>query len=314
VATLDEPAVATPGVRYFDPLRGETVDVTLVTGGTAALPRQTDETRRLGIGFTPIRSLGLRLTADYSEFRLRDANSEFPSPSSIILQTFPERFSRDAGGRLVAVDARPVSFARRSEQQLRTGFLLDLPLGRGGGRVAAIGEEDDGAPGRDADARSPVRPRLQVSAAHTWLIASELVARAGQAPIDLLSREAVGFGGLGQPRHRFDASIAYAERGLGARLSLQSRGASFIEASGSTPNTLRFAPLTTFSLHAWVRGERLAPGSRLMRGVRLNLSLVNVTGVRESVEDRFGLTPLSYQRAYRDPIGRRIEIGLRKAF
>ena len=180
--------------------------------------------------------------------------------------------------------------------------------------MASVSDEDEDAPGRSPDTRSSVRPRLQLSAAHTWLMSSELVARAGQAPIDLLSPEAVGFGGLGQPRHRFDATIAYAERGLGARLSLQSRGASFIEANGTAPNTLRFEPLTTFSLRAWVRGERLAPGSQAMRGVRINLALINVTGARERVQDRFGVTPLSYQPGYRDPIGRSVEISIRKTF
>ena len=51
-----------------------------------------------------------------------------------------------------------------------------------------------------------------------------------------------------------------------------------------------------------------------MRGVRINIALLNVTGVRESVRDRFGVTPLSYQPGYRDPVGRRFEISLRKTF
>jgi hypothetical protein len=314
VATLDEPRVETPGVRYFDPLRGETVDVTLVTGGTPGLLRQTDETRRIGVNFSPLPSLGLRLTSDYSEFRQLNATTEFPSASSIIIQVFPERFTRDVNGRLVAVDSRPVSFPRRSERQVRTGFLLDLPLGRGGGRVASVADDEESAAGRIAEGGSRIRPRLQISAAHTWLMASRLVARTGRAPIDLLSQDAVGFGGLGQPRHRFDATVTYAERGLGARLSLQSRGPSFIEAGGSSANTLRFAPLTTFSIGAWVRGERIAPRSPLLRGVRVNISFLNVTGVRERVEDRFRVTPLSYQPGYRDPVGRSVEISIRKTF
>jgi hypothetical protein len=314
VATLDEPVIETPGVRYFDPLRGETVDVTLITGGTPTLRRETDDTRRVGVNFTPIRSLPFRLTGEYSEFRQLNATSEFPSPSSIIFQTFPERFVRDVDGRLLAVDARPVTFPRRSERQLRMGLLLDVPLGRTGGNVAAIADEDEGASDRGADLPSRVRPRFQLSAAHTWVISSDLVARAGQAPIDLLSQEAVGFGGLGRPRHRFDASMGYAERGLGARLSLQTRGASFIAANGSTSNVLRFEPLTTFNLRAWIRGERIAPRSPLMRGVRINLALINVTGVRERVQDRFGLTPLSYQPGYRDPVGRSVEFSIRRTF
>lgn len=314
VVTLDEPVIATPGVRYFDPLRGETVDVTLTTGGTPTLKRQTDETRRLSVSYTPIRSFGLRLTSDYTDFRQMNAVSDFPSPSNIIFQTFPDRFLRDASGRLIAVDARPVTLPRRSERQLRTGVLLDLPLGRAGGSVASVAEEDEGNAGRRPALPSRVRPRLQISLAHTWLMASSLVARPGQAPINLLSQEAVGFGGLGRPRHAFDASVAYAARGLGVRLSFQTRGASYIAASGSVENTLRFEPLTTFSLRAWVRGERLAPRSPFMRGVRINFSVLNLTGVRERVEDRFGITPLSYQPAYRDPVGRSVEISLRKTF
>jgi hypothetical protein len=251
---------------------------------------------------------------EYSEFRQLHATSEFPSPSSIIIQTFPDRFSRDVSGRLVAVDARAVSFPSRSERQLRTGFLLDLPLGRRSGGMASVADDDESAAERGADSRPYVRPRLQISAAHTWLISSKLVARAGQPPIDLLSQDAVGFGGLGQPRHRFDASITYAERGLGARLSLQSRGASFIEASGGTPNVLRVEPLAIFSLNAWIRGERLAPRSTLLRGVRVNIALLNVTAAREGVTDRSGLTPLSYQAGYRDPVGRSFEISVRKTF
>jgi hypothetical protein len=141
-----------------------------------------------------------------------------------------------------------------------------------------------------------------------------LVIAPGQRPIDLLSRQAVGFGGLGQPRHRFDASLGYAERGLGARLTVQSRGPSFIESSGATANLLRFEPLNRFDLRAWIQGERLAPKSKLMKGTRITLALTNLTNVRERVVDRFGVTPLSYQPGYRDPIGRSIELELRKKF
>jgi hypothetical protein len=314
-ASLDEPRVETPGYRYFDPLRGETVDVIRITGGTPGLRRQSDETRRISANVRPFRSLGLRLNSEYFETRNQDFVSELPLPSRSILQAFPDRFVRDGSGRLIQVDARPVSFARRAERQLRTGFILNLPLGTARRGRAGLADDDDEAP--DARARrSPpaLRPRLQISASHSWLFQSRLVIRAGQRAIDLLSREAIGFGGLGQPRHRLDASLGYAERGLGVRASVQSRGASLIEASGSTANTLRFAPFTSFSLRAWAQGERLAPRSHWLKGTRLSLSLFNLGNARERVVDRFGVTPLSYQPAYRDPIGRSFEIELRKKF
>ena len=318
IASLDDPIVETPGVRYFDPARGETVDVTLITGGTSGLRRQRGETNRIAANLKPFRSLALRFTAEYFESRNRDYLSELPAGSLSIMQAFPDRFVRDGGGRLIAVDARPVVFASRSDRQLRTGVILSLPLGKGRVRSGGLAEDDGengGALTRLArPGGTPVRPRLQLSASHSWLLESELVIAPGQRPIDLLSRQAVGFGGLGQPRHRFDASLGYAERGLGARLTVQSRGPSFIESSGTTANLLRFEPLNRFDLRAWIQGERLAPKSKLMKGTRLTLAVNNITNVRERVVDRFGITPLSYQPSYRDPIGRSIEIEFRKKF
>jgi outer membrane receptor protein involved in Fe transport len=318
IASLDDPIVETPGVRYFDPARGETVDVNLITGGTPGLSRQRGETNRIAANLKPFRSLALRFTAEYFESRNRDYLSELPAGSLAIMQAFPQRFVRDAGGRLTGVDARPVVFASRLDRQVRSGFILSLPLGKGGKARGAVAQDEDeeGASlsriARPAGAR--VRPRLQLSASHSWLLESELVIASGQRPIDLLSRQAVGFGGLGQPRHRFDASLGYAERGLGARLTVQSRGPSFIESSGATANLLRFEPLHRFDLRAWIQGERLAPGSGLMKGTRLSLSITNLANSRERVVDRFGITPLSYQPGYRDPIGRTIEIEFRKKF
>ncbi len=318
IASLDDPAVETPGVRYFDPLRGETVDVTLVTGGTSDLRRQRRETNRIAANLKPFRSLALRLTAEYFESRNRNYLSELPAGSLSIMQAFPQRFVRDPGGRLVGVDARPVVFASRLDRQLRTGLTLSLPLGRASGApgTAAPDEDDNGVSLSriGSTAGGGARPRLELSLSHAWLLRSALVIVPGQRPIDLLSRQAVGFGGLGQPRHRFDASLGYSERGLGARLSVQSRGPSFIESSGANADRLRFDSLHRFDLRAWIQGERLAPGSKVMKGSRITLAVTNVTNVRERVVDRFGLTPLAYQRGYRDPIGRAVEVEFRKKF
>lgn len=138
--------------------------------------------------------------------------------------------------------------------------------------------------------------------------------RAGEATIDLLAADAVGFGGLGAPRHRFDGSFTYSESGLGARATVQSRGASVVEAGGGADDLFRFMPLTTFNLKAWVTGERLAPRSSLLKGTRFSFTLVNLADVRERVVDRFGITPLIHQTGYRDPIGRSLEVELRKKF
>jgi iron complex outermembrane recepter protein len=39
-----------------------------------------------------------------------------------------------------------------------------------------------------------------------------------------------------------------------------------------------------------------------------------LTNDRQDVRDRFGNTPLQYQPAYRDPLGRTVEFEIRKVF
>ena len=60
--------------------------------------------------------------------------------------------------------------------------------------------------------------------------------------------------------------------------------------------------------------KRFFPQSQWAKGLRLSLDVVNATNHRQSVRGSFGDTPLQYQRGYRDPLGRTIEIELRKVF
>ena len=77
---------------------------------------------------------------------------------------------------------------------------------------------------------------------------------------------------------------------------------------------LRFSPLTTFSERAWAEPGRFAPLSAWLKGSRLSLSVLNLTNKRQRVTDSAGLVPLAYQKAYRDPLGRTVELEFRKAF
>lgn len=164
---LDEPPVETPNVRYFDPLNQVTVDVTGITGGVQDLRRQRDESKRLAVSVKPLATVGLRVTSEYLETSNRNLITELPPASASIVNAFPDRFIRDAGGRLTIVDARPVSFAARKERQIRSGFILSLPIGRSGTSRDTVAEDDDEENGRPPRATaSSVRPRLQVSVSH----------------------------------------------------------------------------------------------------------------------------------------------------
>lgn len=288
-ALLAEPVMETEGVRFFDPLRSGTIDVVTVTGGLDGLPGQSHRMRRIAADLRPVPSRDLLLTAEYLTMRTRNVLAGLPAASAEVFGLFPDRFSRDEEGRLTRVDLRPVVFPAMSEDQLRLGGNLTLPLRQGSGG-----------------------PRAQVSGSYRLLLRSRLDAGLPGGSVDLLSRSAFSLG-ANRPRHQFDLGIGYSERGLGLRLSGERRSATFLDAAGQT-GLLVFEPLTTFSLRAFVEGSRLAPRSYFLSGSRFALTVNNLGNERERVRDSRGLTPLAFQPALRDPSGRTIEIEFRKTF
>lgn len=287
--------IETPGVRYFDPVMGETVDVVTLSGGNVALGKFGVDSRSLSVRLQPFRNLDLVLNGDYIDSDTRNVIAVLPPASEAVINAFPDRFIRDSGGRLIAVDLRPVTFDRQSESQLRQGINLIVPVA-----------------GKDRPGRGG---RIQLSASHTFLISSRLTIGEGGPTFDLLSRRAAGFGGATRPRHQFDINLGYAERGLGLRVSVERRSASFLDLGGvAAGDALTFEPLTTFGFRAFAEAGRLLPTVKWLRGGRFTLTAVNLTNDRESVRDRSGFTPLAYQPGYRDPIGRTIELELRKTF
>ncbi|HYG47048.1 MAG TPA: TonB-dependent receptor [Allosphingosinicella sp.] len=150
---LGDPVQQTPGVRVFDFVRGETVEVTRVDGGNPNLIADNRRVWKLGATVRPLEDKDLSLTANYTSTRIVNAISGFPAATAEIEAAFPERFQRDSDGRLLLIDTRPVNFARAERSELRWGFNLSLPIGpqpqpgQGRGRFGRGGQGAGGAPG-----------------------------------------------------------------------------------------------------------------------------------------------------------------------
>lgn len=305
---LSAPLIATPGTRYFDPSSSQTVDVVTISGGVPDLLTQDDQDRRLAIEIRPQRSRLTAFTADYTSTRNRNIITALPPASTLVLDAFPERFERDSSGRLLAVDIRPLNFARKSEERLRYAFELSFPLGGGGNSASAD-------PGSEPPRRIGIEQRLQILFSHAMILDSEILISQEFAPIDLLSPRALGLGGSGRSRHEVDLTVRYGARGIGAEASARHSSAGFISAvdEGDT-ETFRFSALTTADLRFFIEGRRIAPGANFLNGTRFTFAIRNITNSRQGVQDSSGNTPLLYQPAYRDPTGRWIEVALRKKF
>lgn len=207
----------------------------------------------------------------------------------------------------------------------------------GGGR---FGGGESGAPGagqagRDAGSRGPGGGgggrgfggggfggrggqgggRLQFALYHTYAISSRLRLADGGPTLNLLDGDAIESGG-GQPRHELEGQAGYTNNGIGARLSVNYRSA--VRVNGLTDaDDLRFGDLLTANLRLFVdAGGRLDWVRRRpwLRGVRVAVAVDNLFNRRQRVTDASGATPISYQPAYLDPIGRSIRLSVRKLF
>jgi hypothetical protein len=320
IEVLGNPVVITPDARVFDPLTGETVDVVQVSGGNPDLRTESVTVRRVNALLRLVPRLNLQLNAEYTDSNRRNFVSGLPSASAAVMLAFPDRYVRDADGVLARVDLRPVNFDSHREKRLRWGFSMNTRLGADGGGV-----QPGPAPDIAGDSDAPVRPisspagkrpatYLQLTLNHSMVFSDKIVIRPGLDSVDLLSGGAIGIGG-GRVRHQLDGTASLTSGGLGVRLGATWRGKSSLQTRlNGTVDELRFSPLFIVNLRAFADARRLLPHSPWAKGLRVSLNVLNATNDRQAVRDSFGDTPLQFQPAYRDPIGRTVEIEIRKVF
>ena len=158
--------------------------------------------------------------------------------------------------------------------------------------------------------------RLQLSIYHTWYFRDDILTRPGGPMLDLLDGGTSGSGG-GQPRHQIDVQLGATNNGIGVRLTGEWQSATTVDGgTGSAIGDLHFSALATANLRIFAD---LGQNPSLMkykwaRGMRVTLSINNITNSRQHVRDANGDTPLSYQPAYLDPMGRTIKLSIRKLF
>lgn len=308
IELLGDTVTVSPDTRIFDPLTGQTVDVTLITGGNPELLPQETKIRRLSAIFRLVPRLNLQLNGEYTDTDRRNFVSSLPEASAAVTLAFPDRYVRDANGVLTLVDLRPVNFQSDREKRLRWGVSMNAKIG--GGAPVTPAARKPGEP------RVPRKPGtyFQLTANHTMVFSEEIKIRPGLDPVDVLHGGAVGIGG-GRLRHQIDATAALNQGGTGIRAGVTWRGKSELESRiNGVTDRLDFSPVMVVNLRAFTDVRRFLPESRWAKGLRISLDVVNLFNDRQRVRDSFGNTPLQYQPGYRDPIGRTIEVEIRKVF
>jgi hypothetical protein len=340
VEQLGGPLVVTPNVRTYDFTRREVVDITRIFGGNPGLRPDDRRVVKLGVNAAPFRKADFNLIFEYTKTRIDDPIAAFPIATPEIETAFPERFTRDADGRLLRIDSRPLNFRRSDQEQLRSGFnftrtLGPTPPGMQNANVRVIG----GGEGNLKNALPPgariLRPppgsaaarrienmtsRLIFGFYHTWHWKDEILVREGVPVLDLLNGSATGNRG-GRPRHELELQAAVFKSGLGARVTVDWQSGTKVRGvpagSGGTAADLTFSAHSTVNINLFANlADRFggAEAPNWLKGTRVSIGINNLLNSRPEVEDEAGSTPLSYQPAYLDPLGRLVSFSFRKVF
>jgi len=175
LSSLGDPQITSLNVPVYDLSTGETVLASVTTGGNPDLPAETQRDLKFAANWELPFWDGSRLTVEYIRNRSDNVVSAFPQITPEIEAAFPERITRDADGRLIAVDRRSVSFAETRANRLQFTFSTNGSIGAPpggpggfggpGGRGGGGGRAGPAATSVPAPAATPASPSAGGAAA-----------------------------------------------------------------------------------------------------------------------------------------------------
>jgi hypothetical protein len=336
VDQLRGPVIIVPNVRLFDFSRGDTVDVSQATGGNERLRDEKVSFFNVGAEIKPAKAHNLSITADYISQRTSNAIVAFPILNRIIRDTFPDRIASNSDGQITGVDARPINVRRLDESKMRFGFAWTRAMGSSSASKGLIfSPVSDGPPPPgtlppnsriiDSPPGTPLPPEILNALSRVYLgffytrrLRSRAILIEGGPDLDLL--EGFVLNGFGSSRHELSFSGGVFRQGLGFRANLNWRSATgFVDKARPSQlagSRLSFTYRPSLDIRFFLNPEERIMGEipGWVRGVQVNLSIINALNLRPVGRDRAGETPLRFQAGYLDPVGRSVELSLRKLF
>ena len=332
IGQLGNPTIVTPNVATFDFVTGQSLFVSIASGGNPFLIGEKRRDFILNANWNPdfVKDLGIQLS--YFKNNSRNTSANFPLLTPEIEAAFPDRVTRNGAGQLTSIDQRPVNFDREVSQRIRWGFNISgaigqQPQGRGpmGGAPGAAGSR--GAPppsangprggGRGFGPGGGMPSRWNIALYHVYRIQEEILIRPGIPVLDLLNGSAVTANG-GASRHEVELSGGVFHKGFGLRLQGAYRSSTTADGSGLPGSTdLRFSDLAAINAFFFINFDqqaRIIKAAPFLKGSRIAFRIENILNDVIDVRDQNGQVPLGYQPAYLDPRGRVFELSFRKRF
>jgi len=129
LSELGNPQIETPNVAVYDFANNRTDLVTVISGGNPLLPAQSQSDWKLGLVWELPVLDNANISVDYIRNHSDDVAAGFPLLTPAIEAAYPDRVTRDASGRLLQIDQRPVSFAEQDVERLQFGVNLSGQIG-----------------------------------------------------------------------------------------------------------------------------------------------------------------------------------------
>ncbi|WP_447953338.1 hypothetical protein [Sphingopyxis chilensis] len=282
--------------RIYDYRRQEIAEPRWITGGNPDLGRGRQRSYSLRASLTPFADPQISITSQYQRQSATGGAGLFPTLTPAVEDAFPERVVRDAAGRLVSVDARPIRIARDISERLDSGLVVSFSTG---GRAGA----EVGAPPQ----ASPWQVTLSIN--HGWTLRSELLTRPGVPAIDRLR------GDTAQSRHSLTFQLVAGRAGAGLTLDGTWQSPFRLRVDGQ--QDYRHRAVTALNLRLFAEPERLLRMQEKpawLADLNIALDIRNLFDSYRRVVLSDGTVPAGYERYEVDPLGRTVQLSLRKRF
>jgi len=294
VQQLYAPVVYGEPTTVFDLTRGEAVQIIPIRGGNPALWNSGSTVMTAGLSAGPYTTRSLQLGLTYSHATSEDGIGVLATPTGSLEALYPDRFLRNADGRLVSIDQRPLNLASSLNETIHLNIGAGLPLS-----TSADGETQ----------------LISLNLNTAYRLKDQTDLGNGASLIDTLA----GVGG-GQPRQEMTLFLDTSRGRWSGSLSTRWQSAYRLRlAESPDPGDVLVDDLATVNLRGafTLAGRRAgggAPDSRRAGGGQIVLEIENLFDARPSARLADGQAAPGYGRDDRDPLGRAIRVQLSRRF
>ena len=286
--------------RLFDFAQQEYVQPISIFGGNPDLEGGSIHNLSVSAMMRPFNGDLATFNVEYRRRAARGGIASLPTLTPDVEAIFPERVARDASGRLISIDARPINISNDLTESITSGVTL-LYTAR-----------------QKTPAAEPLPPGSQrpwtfsLSIIHNWQLASEMIIRPDFPVLDRLRDS-------GQPRHNVTLNLAAGRRGMGVSLNGSWNGAARIRSGDATGGAteFRYPSWVRFNLGLFAEPEHWGVALReraWMTNLRISLDVQNILNGFREVSVVGATTRRDLTRDEIDPLGRTIRLSIRKQF